>query len=863
MLLLLYPAEFRQEYGDEMVSLFESQLKREPPLRLWADVIADVTTTALSEHVSILAADMRHSIQVLAKTPRFAFAALLVITLGVSVTTVVFSLINAVLLRSLPYGHAERLAYIWTPSPSTLGAEVERNPYYFDMLAWQRTCRSFERITTFQRYSALLNEQTPQRIGAARVLGNFFRTLEADAQLGRTIGPDDSLPGKEWVVVLSDSLWRSRFGADPGVVGKTVQIDRQNYRVIGVMPKEFSYPHGNDFPGQYQFASLPRTDIWVPAPATLTQKAERDFGEDPDFIGFDAVIGRLRPSVELSQAQAELSAIQQRLNLHHPEGERDLKALTVPLIETAIRSVRPLLRLLTGAVCLVLLMVCVNFSGMLMARAADRAHELGVRAALGAQRSRLVRLMMTESSVLSVLGGIVAVVLSYLMLGVVVRLNPGDVPRFEETRLDVRVLLFGLSVSLAAGLASGILPAISASRISVGRVLRQGGRGIAGVSWRARDVLIVAEIALTVVLLAGAGLLIRSYLFVKGEDKGFAESTLTMSIVLDQPAESAGRLREELMNCIQDIPGVLVAGSVDDLPLSTFQDKGYIEIEGHWSALKQIVSARGTAGEYFRAMQIPLIAGRYLNNRDIPRSKNEGFKTVVVSDSFVRAYFPDRNAVGRRLRINGSAWAPIVGVVGDVRHSSLEEVSEPIIYYEEGIADSLALRTSEPLDTIAASIRRAAHDLDAGFSVTDVRTMRQYVDQAAARRKFQTVTLATFAGVAVLLALIGLYGLLAYSVRQRTAEIGVRLALGASRAAVVRMISAYGLRLASAGLTVGLCLALCLSRVMAGFVYGIHAVDPLTFAILPALLLLVTVAACIGPARKAAQVDPVTALRDQ
>jgi predicted permease len=471
--------------------------------------------------------------------------------------------------------------------------------------------------------------------------------------------------------------------------------------------------------------------------------------------------------------------------------------------------------------------------------------------------------MMTESSVLSVLGGIVALTLSYLMLGAVVRLNPGDVPRFEETTLDIRVLLFGLSVSMLTGLVAGIVPAMSASRIRVSHVLRQGGRGIAGVSWRARDVLIVSEIALTVVLLAGAGLLVRSYLFVKGEDKGFAESTLTMSVVLDQPAANTDHLREELMNRIRDVPGVQVAGSVDDLPLSTFQDKGYIEIDGQRNTLKQLASARGTGGEYFRAMQIPLIAGRYLSNRDIPRNKNEGFKTVVVSDSFVRAYFPDRNAVGRRLRINGSPWAPIVGVVGDVRHSSLEEVPEPIIYYQNGIADSLAIRTSEPLDAIAASIRRAAHDLDAGFSVTDVRTMRQYVDQAAARRKFQTLTLATFAGVAVLLALIGLYGLLAYSVRQRTAEIGVRLALGASRAAVVRMISGYGLRLASAGLTIGLSIALLLTRVMASFVYGIQAVDPLTFAVLPALLMLVTVVACIGPAWKAAQIDPVIALHDQ
>jgi putative ABC transport system permease protein len=435
------------------------------------------------------------------------------------------------------------------------------------MAAWRTLSRSFQDLTAMQRYIALLNDANGDRIGAARVLGNFFKTLQAQPELGRTITADDDRPGKQWVVVLSDRVWRLRFGGDPGVLGKTVHIDRQPYRVIGVMPKEFSYPHGNDFPGQDQFGSLPRTDIWVPVALTPKQQA------DPEFDNKDAVIGRLRPAVTLPQAQSEMSAIEKRLDTLHREDDTDLQALLVPFMETAIGPVRPLLRLLMGAVCLVILMVCGNLAGLLTARAADRIHELGVRTALGAQRSRLVRLMLTESVMVSAVGGALAVPLSYMALQTLTRLNPGDIPRFEETALDMRVLLFGLSVSVGTGLIAGIFPAVSASLVNVGDLLRQGGRGIAGASWRARNALIVSEVALAVVLLTGAGLLIRSYLFVQGEDKGFSESTLTMSTLLDEPAKNDDALRRELMDRIRAVPGVHVAGSIDDLPLSTFQDK--------------------------------------------------------------------------------------------------------------------------------------------------------------------------------------------------------------------------------------------------------------------------------------------------
>ncbi len=811
--------------------------------------------TSLGEHFHILAGDLRRASRVLVKAPGFVSAALLAIVLGVTSTTVVFSLINAVLIRSLPYGNAERLVYMWTPMPGAAGAPQEIGPYYSDVIAWQRDSKSFEAITGLQRYMPLLTEGRPQRVGGARVLGNFFLTLDTRAQLGRTIQPEDDRPGNQFVAVISDALWRSRFGGNPSAIGKTILINRQLYRVIGVMPPEFSYPGGIDYPHQPEFARLARTDVWVPVALTPNQLSARDSDEA------DAVVGRLRSGISVSQAQWEISAIQKRLAPVHPEGA--LEALLVPFVETAMGPVRPLMRLLMGAVCLVLLLACGNLASLLLARAANRVHELGVRTALGARRSRLVRMLVTESMLLALVGGAVAVGLSLAVTRLVVKLNPGDIPRFEEAAVDWRVLLFGLVVAAGTGFAAGILPAVSASFVNVSEFLRQGGRGTAGGSWNARNALVVSEISLAVVLLAGAGLLIRSYLVVEGEDKGFAPSTLTMSITLEEQAQGADLFRRELMRRIQDLPGVQAAGSIDDLPLASNEDLGFLVVEGYTSKLKQWVRARGTAGEYFRAMQIPLIAGRYLNDGDIAAKPFEMEENVVVSESFAKRYFPGRNALGHRLGINGPAKSTIVGIVGDVRHSSLEEAPEPIVYAQNGLADSVAIRALGSPESIVASIRREVNAFAAGAAVTDVQTMSQYVDQAAARRRFQTVALTAFAGVAVFLTLVGLYGLIAYAVKQRTAEIGVRMALGATEGAMLRMVVLSGLKLTLAGLGIGICLALALARGMAGFIYGIPAIDPVTFLAVPAFMITVSVMACVAPALRAARIDPVDALRQQ
>jgi putative ABC transport system permease protein len=808
---------------------------------------------------NILAADVHQSARRLAKAPGFTLVALLVIALGLSATTTVFSLIDAVLLRSLPYGEPDRLVYMWAPIDEFKALDQESPPPYADLMDWRKMSHSFTYITGLQQRIALLGDGNPERVGCAAVLGNFFQTLKAAPQLGRAIDADDDRPGQPRVAVISDALWRTRFAGNPDAVGKTIRMDSQDYRVIGVMPKDFGYPHGADFPTP-QFAALKRTDVWIPAALNPRQVLSR-----PDPTP-DVAIGRMRAGVTFEQAQSEMSAIEKRLAPLYPPLFRDVQARLVPFIESPVGSVRPLLRLILGAVLLVLLMVSVNFANLLLSRVAGRVHEIGVRTALGAQRARLVRLMLTESLMLSLAGGALGALMSFAALKMVARLNPGDIPRFEEATIDSRVLLFGLVIALATGFVSGIFPALSGSSVNVSELLRQGGRGIAGSRWRARNALIVAEVALAVVLLAGAGLLIRSYLMVQGEDKGFAPSTLTMTLNVDPRArkpEQVDAFRRRVMDRIRTLPGVEAAGSIDDLPLSRSEDSLLIEVEGRgkWEA----ANVRETAGEYFRAMQIPLIAGRFLNDADIPVPCVAPPKSVIVTASLARAYLGGRDrGVGRRLRFD-SAWSTVVGVVGDVRgdfrDGSLEKAPQPTVYWQCGLADSVAIRTAGPPAAIISSVRRIVSGVDRGSTLTDIRTMKSYIYDAGARRRFQTVVLAAFSGIAVFLALAGLYGLLSYTVTQRRAEIGVRMALGASRSAVVWMVVRYGVTLAGCGLAMGLALASGLTRVMASLLYRVRAADPITFIAVPLFILFVAVVACLVPAWRAARTDPVSALR--
>ncbi len=859
VLLRAYPAEFREEYGEEMDRLVSERMTGEPPIRLWLTLMADVFRNAPREHLNILARDLRHGLRFFARAPGFTATALLALALGIGAAVTIFTLIDCVLLRSLPYGDAGRLAYMWTPLPRYESLPREMSPSFADVMAWRAQSRSFAAITALRRRMLTWSTGGDSiRIGGALVQGNFFETMQAVPLLGRAIDVNDDRPGAERVAVIAYGLWSAQFNRDPNALGKTMQLGGRPYRIVGVMPPEFAFPHENDFPD-----APARTDVWVPAALTPEQQSNRLFDSD-------AAVGRLRPGVTLARAQAEMAAIEKALdplNLPEMQGKQ---SLLEPFIETAVGPVRPLMRLLAGAVIMVLLIACGNVANLLMARASTREHEMGVRTALGAPRSRLVRQVLTESLFLSIAGGALGAALSLVAIRVLAKLNPGDIPRFEEMSVDWRVLLFALLISIMTGIVFGAFPALSASRSSVVDLLREGGgRGIAGGSSRVRYGLVVADVALAVALLGGASLFIRSYLYVQGQDKGFASSTLTMRLVANLPSavppQQLAAWNRDALERIAATPGVGSAGAINALPLSNRESITRFRVEGYANRANQVVDIRSIAGDYFRAMQIPLIAGRYLTSADIPAQPTGIPTAVVVSESFAKVYFPGRNAIGGRLQRDAPSpsWSTIAGVVADVRHSGLETPPRPTLYEPSWFVESLAIRTALPPEAMVASVRRAVRAANTPFVLTDIETMRQRTTEVTARRRFQTVLLAVFAAIAVLLGLVGLYGLLSYSVRQRTAEIGVRMALGAGRSQVVGMVLAHGLKLAAAGLAIGLVAAGVVAKWSASLLYGIRALDPVTFLTVPILMIAAAAIACILPAWKASRVDPVRSLRHQ
>jgi putative ABC transport system permease protein len=857
-LLRAYPAEFREEYGAEMERLVSDRAS-EP--RLWITLLADVIRNAPREHLHILLRDLKHSVRLFARAPGFTATALVALALGIGAAVTIFTLIDAVLLRSLPFGSPDRLAYMWTPAPRYRELPRELSPSFTDVFAWRRRSRSFESITAFdQRPLTWYTGGEPIRLGGAIVLGNFFRTIEASAPLlGRAIDEKDDDPGAERVAVISYGMWNTHFNRDAGALGKSIDLGHRPFRIVGVMPEDFSYPKANDFP--FASTSERRTDVWIPLALSVQDRANR-------FISCNAAIGRLRPDISLERAQAEMSAIESALDPSHAPEMRGAKFLLTPFIETAVGPVRPLIRLLSGAVILVLLIACGNVANLLMARAAGREHEMGVRTAAGAPRSRLVRQLLTESVLLSGCGGILGAALCFSAVRALANLNPGDIPRFEEISVDGRALAFAMGISLLTGIVFGAMPALTASRVNVADLLREGGgRGVTGGAARIRRTLAIADVALAVALLGGATLFIRSYLYVEGEAKGFAPSTLTINAALDlqarvPPRAVAERCRAALER-VRALPGVAAAGGTSALPLSHRESKTFFRAEGYPNSPNQTADARAISGDYFAAMQISLLAGRYLTDADMPAQWAPNPASVAVSDSFARQYFPGRSAIGGRIQQGdpGDRWSTIVGVVADVRHSSLEAAPSPTIYSPSPFMESIAVRTALPPDVMIASVRRALHTAETPFALTDIQTMRQRIGESGARRRFQTVLLASFAGVAVFLALVGLYGLLSYGVRQRTAEIGVRMALGAARSQVVGLVVGEGLALTAAGVVIGLAAAAAAARSSASLLYGIPALDPVTFVAVPALMAAASTVACMLPAWRAARVDPARSLR--
>jgi predicted permease len=800
-------------------------------------------------------------VRVFLRAPAFTLVALLAIALGIGSTTAVFSLVNPVLIRSQPYGNAQDLVYIWTPNPKLEGTPREFAPSNADFFDWRRLSHSFSSLATFDpKVFTLQGSGTNTRVAGARVTGNFFDTLKVTPALGRAFGAEDDQPGHERVAIIGDGLWRSEFGGDPGALGKTLRLNRDEYKVVGVMPKSFLYPHEGDFP--YSFEGFKSTQVWIPLILTPKQVTDR-MADD------GVVVGRLRAGITVSQAQAEMSAIESKLDVLWPAEFRGWQALVIPFVDSSVGAVRTMLWLLLGAVSLVLLIACSNVANLLAARAAARAHEMGVRSALGAGRSRLIRQMLTEALLLATAGANLGVLVAFAAVRLVVGLDPGNIPRLAETSLDAHVLWFTLGISLLTGFLFGILPAFPASRVNVIEMLKQGGtRGTAGASNRLRHGLIVTEVALAVVLLAGSGLLIRSYLKLQGADTGFSSRTLTASLALDE-RYSAPQQQDAFFNRlaaeIGKAPGVESAGAVNILPLTTHGSLAFIDVKGLAPGTHQMADTRAVTEHYFGAMGIRLLSGRLFNDGDM----RGGPPVFVVSRSFADLYFHGRDPIGQQLRAGDTSanapWHTVAGVVADVRRFSVEQEPFPTIYapfwYSPRNQADFAIRSGMPGRQVMSEAREILRAMDPALAFTNVLMMGERVDEVTARRRFQTVVLAVFAGVALFLALVGLYGLMAYAVKRRTAEIGVRMALGATRGQVLGMVLRQGLGLVAVGLALGLGAALALTRVAGSWLYGVSPADPVTFAAVPIFLLAVAACACLIPAWRATRIDPVSALR--
>jgi len=811
--------------------------------------------------VESLWADTRFAFRQLSKNFGFAFTAILTLALGIGATTAIFSLVNTVLLRPLPFPEQDRLMWLSQQDHSLPGVVPEALSYpdYFD---WRAQNHTFSEMASFNGAGVTLeSEGEAQRLDAQTVSANFFQTLGAAPMLGRDFRWEDERPGNR-TVMLSYALWQSNFGSSKKIVGRTIRMDDHAYMVAGVMPKDFQFPLEN------------------PAPALWKSIAEDAEGKDPQTAqrGFDVlgVIGRLKPGVTVEQAKADLSLIAGNLARQYPDNN---KQYTSALVEQELQHItgdtRPALRVLFCAVTLVLLIVCANVAGLLLARGSRRSAEFALRTAIGASRAAIIRQLLVESVTLSLCGGVAGIALAYALVRASVRLIPLDIPRMEDASIDAGIVVFDLLLSLFTGLLFGILPAWRVSRSSPADALRDGSRSVAGGHGqnRVQNGLVIAQTAIGLVLLVVSGLFIRSFVRILNVDPGFdPKQVLTAKIGISRDKLSHNvQFYEQLLARVSALPGVRSASAGWPLPMSNGNASVSFAIEGRPMAKGDEPSeSLGLAMPgYFETMRIPLVAGRLFDERDGVK----GAPTILIDRTFANRYFPGENPIGKHIRVEEGddvfdhSMREVVGVVGDIKRKGLTAEAEPQYYlpFAQAVITNppLVVRTSGDAAAVQAAIRGVVREIDKSVPVYQASTLEDYISKSTAQPRFQTFLLTGFAGMALILATIGLYGLLSYMVVQRTLEIGLRMALGAQRSDVLGMIVRRGLTLALIGVGVGLAIAVAITRLISGMLYGIRPTDPLTFAATAGLFLLVSIAASSLPAYRAARMDPMKTLREQ
>ena len=827
--------------------------------------------------------DVRYGLRMLVKKPTFTIVAVLTLALGVGANTAIFSIVNAVLLRSLPFRDPDRLVRIYFNNPGVGLRGVRFSVPEFDDLRTQTNV--FEDVSVIvYGPTNLTGAKQPEHLEMMEASPNYFSMLGATPELGRLFGHQDFALGFAPVVVISDALWRRSYGADPGVLGRSLRLDNDLYTIVGVLSPGFRNPG----------PTIPAVEVWI----TCGYSADPFPPPARSLRILPGAIGRLKPGLTVAQAQARLDAMAANLrrdfaNDYPPQAKWTVEV--VPLQQSLVGKVRPMLIVLMAAVVLIVLVVSLNIGSLLLARASGRQQEMAVRAAMGASGGRMIRQMLTESLLLAFIGGIAGLTTAVITLKAVLRFVPANLPRLGEVNIDWRVLGFASLISLATGLLFGLAPAIHSSKAGLAGTMREGSRGsgYSAKAGRMRDALMVSQLAFAVVLMIGAGLLLETLRDLLRQNPGFNPSqVVTANIYLPNPNDPqldpyhtlAQQIpfNRELLRRANAIPGVELAAITSNLPAadtinsdsaaygSTNHNSLAIEDRPTESSGDLSAEVIRISPDYFRVIQTPLVEGRFFTEDD----ENGKLPVAIIDEATARRYWwPDHDPVGRRLRIRlrfgqnpTNPWSTVVGVVKNIKHDGLDVDGVPHIYVPlnqfVGRSLSLALRTSSPASTLEPQIRGAIQSVDPGLPVFGVTSLDQVLDASLASRRFSANLVAGFAGGALLLASIGIYGLLAYMVGQRSREIGLRLALGAQRADVLRLVLGKGVVLAGLGIVAGVIFSASTASMMASLLYGVRPHDPAVFLMVPLLLLVVAIAASYIPAWRATKVDPIVALRE-
>jgi predicted permease len=815
--------------------------------------------------------DIRYAIRTLGRNWGLTLVIVASLAIGVGANTAIFSVVNALLLKPLPYPDPDRLAILWLRSPGINIPQDWPSPGQYIDIRTQNS--SFEEMSISRGGSAtLMGLEQPERAQMLLTSSSLFRLLGAQPLYGRLLLPEEDVPGKPSVVILSHAFWQRLFNSDPNVIGRAITLNggggqgsgenKNQYTVVGVLRPEFLL-NAEIMP---TVASITEMDVFLPLPLgadAVNRRGDENFN----------LMARLKPGVTMASAQADVDVIAARIR-EKDKRDRTFTISVVPLLDSVVGDVRRAVLVLLGSVGLVLLIACANVANLLLARATVRQKEVAIRQALGAGWKRLVMQLLTESVLLGLLGGAVGLVLAKLSLNVVRSINPGNIPRLDAIGIDATVLLFTLAISILTGIVFGLAPAWKAARVDLNTALKAAGRsahgegGFGSSRRRLRSLLVVSELAISLMLLIGAGLLVRSFVRLQSVSPGFNPDHVISMRVGSTARQFANREAaisyfQQFGDRIASVPGVTLRGAVSSLPFTTSVGWGSINVEGFTPQPGQElqVDQRAATPDYFRTMEIPLRRGRFFTDFDaMPNAQ----LVAIIDEKFAQRFWPNEDAVGKHVWFDPKRQIEIVGVVGTVKQYGLDIDGRIVVYRPSvGLLGYQVARTSSDPAVAAAAIVREIHSVDPTIPVYDVRTMQDRMQGSMARQRFAAMSLGAFALFALLLAAIGVYGVLAHLVSQGTHDIGVRMALGAKRGTIVGMVIRQGMELTGAGIVLGLIGAALLTRVMASLLFGVSATDALTFSIVPLILTAIAVVACYLPAHRATKIDPVVALRDE